>query len=159
MQDLKKLKILIALDYDRSAKKVAETGFKYANSMDAEVILLHVVSDPVIYSSTEYSPMTGFTGYFNISNMPIDAENGLQKASHHFLDEFKKHYGNDNTQTIVCEGDFSEAILTTAKARHADIIMMGSHSHNWIERVVLGSVTEQVLRDTKIPVLIIPVKQ
>ena len=47
-------KVLIALDYDPTAKKVAEVGFEFAKAMGAEVVLLHVISDPVYYSSTDY---------------------------------------------------------------------------------------------------------
>ena len=55
-------KVLIALDYDPTAQKVAETGNLLAGSMNAEVILLHVISDPVYYSSMDYSPIMGFSG-------------------------------------------------------------------------------------------------
>jgi len=50
-------KVLIALDYDPTAQKVAEKGFVLAKTMGAEVILLHVITDPVYYASTEYSPI------------------------------------------------------------------------------------------------------
>ena len=58
-------KILIALDYDPTSQKVAETGFSLAKTMGAEVILMHVMSVPVDYSSMEYSPRLGYTGYMN----------------------------------------------------------------------------------------------
>ena len=48
-------KVLIALDYNPTAQKVAETGYSISKAMNAEVILLHVISDPVYYSSIEYS--------------------------------------------------------------------------------------------------------
>jgi nucleotide-binding universal stress UspA family protein len=43
-------KVLIALDYDPSAKKVAEVGYQMAESMGAEVSLVHVVENLVAYS-------------------------------------------------------------------------------------------------------------
>ena len=45
MKTFKMKKVLIALDYDPTAQKVAETGFSLAKTMGAEVILLHVISD------------------------------------------------------------------------------------------------------------------
>ena len=56
-------KVLIAMDYNPTAQKVAEIGYSFAKSMDAEITLLHVVSDPVYYSSLEYSPIMGFNGF------------------------------------------------------------------------------------------------
>ena len=58
-------KILIALDYEPSAEKIAETGYAIATALNAEVILLHVVAEPAYYSSMEYSPIMGFSGFIN----------------------------------------------------------------------------------------------
>lgn len=157
MENQKKLKILIALDYDLSAKKVAEAGCKFATMLNADVVLLHVISDPLVYSAIEYSPMTDFSG--SIHALPLDSDQSLEKASLRFLDAFKQRYASENSEVVVCDGDFSAGILKTAKNRHVDFIAIGSHSHNWIERAILGSVTEQVLRDAKVPVIVIPVKQ
>lgn len=59
-------KVLIALDYNPSAEKVAETGHRLAKSMDAEVVLLHVVSDFKYYASLNYSPIMGFDSFSNV---------------------------------------------------------------------------------------------
>lgn len=152
-------KILIALDYDPSALKVAETGYAMAVAMNAEVALLHVVTDPVYYASTDYSPIMGFTGYMEMGPAQLDTIDGLIKASYHFLDKTKKHLGNQDIETHVKEGDYAGTILQTAKSLHADIIVMGSHSRKWLEEIVMGSVTEKVLHHTSIPLFIIPTKQ
>ena len=47
-------KVLIALDYDPSAQKVAETGFSFSKAMKAEIVLLHVMADPQDYTLTEH---------------------------------------------------------------------------------------------------------
>lgn len=152
-------KILIALDYSPTAKKVAETGFLLAKLMKAEVTLLHVISDPVYYSSTEYSPIMGYTGNMEMAQFQLDSIAGLEKASQNFLDKTKLHLGDNSIETIVMEGDFADAILKTAKKIHADLIVMGSHSHKWLENILMGSVTEKVLHLTTIPLLIIPTKK
>lgn len=159
MKTNKMKKVLIALDYDPTAQKVAETGFSLAKTMGAEVILLHVISDPVYYSSTEYSPIMGFTGYMDMDPLQSNSVDGLKKASQHFLDKSKHHLGDKTIQTQVKEGDFAESILKTAKDLHADIIVMGSHSRKWLEKIVMGSVTEKVLNHTSIPLFIIPTKK
>jgi nucleotide-binding universal stress UspA family protein len=152
-------KILIAMDYDPTAQKVAETGFALAKSMNAETILLHVITDPAYYSSTEYSPIMGFSGYMNMSPLQLDSVEGLKSASLVFLDKTRHHLGDKTIQTLVEEGDFAEAILKTAKNQHADLIVIGSHSRKWLEKVVMGSVTEKVLDHTTIPLFIVPTKK
>jgi nucleotide-binding universal stress UspA family protein len=152
-------KVLISLDYNPTAKKVAEVGFSLAKAMKAEVILLHVLSNPVYYSSTDYSPIMGFTGYVGLDPAKLDIAEELKKKSKQFLDKSKHHLGDESIQTLVTDGDFAESILKTAKDLHADIIVMGSHSRKWLENIIMGSVTEEVLRHTSIPLFIIPTKQ
>jgi len=159
MKASKLKKVLIALDYNPTAQKVAEEGFAMAKAMNAEVFLLHVISDPVYYSSTEYSPIMGYTGNMDVVQLQLDGEGEMKKASQHFLDKTKLHLGDDTIQTLVKEGEFAESILKTAKNVHADIIVMGSHSRRWLENIVMGSVTEEVLHHTSIPLFIVPTKQ
>jgi nucleotide-binding universal stress UspA family protein len=152
-------KILIALDYDPTAQKVAETGYSWAKSMRAQIVLLHVIADPAYYSSLEYSPITGFAGYMDMSNHQLDSLDGLKKASLQYLDKTKRHLKDTNIETLVKDGDFAKTILNVAKELKADMIIIGSHSRNWLETIVMGSVTEKVVHSTTIPVLIIPVRE
>jgi nucleotide-binding universal stress UspA family protein len=159
MKANKMKKILIALDYNPTAQKVAESGFSLAKNIGAEIILLHVISDPVYYSSTEYSPIMGFIDHMDKGPLQIDSVDAMKKVSQQFLDKSKHHLGDETIQTLVEEGDFAETILKTAKDLHVDIIVMGTHSRKWLENIVMGSVTEKVLNHTSIPLFIIPTKQ
>jgi nucleotide-binding universal stress UspA family protein len=152
-------KVLIALDYNPTAQKVAETGFSLAKTMNAKIILLHVISDPVYYSSTEYSPIMGFADYMGVSQLQLENVEGLKKAAQHFLDKTKRHLGDESIETLVKEGNFAEMILMTGKDQHADMIIMGSHSRKWLENILIGSVTEKVLQHTSIPLFIVPTKK
>jgi nucleotide-binding universal stress UspA family protein len=152
-------KVLIALDYNPTAQKVAEVGFSMAKSMDAGVILLHVITDPVFYATSGYSPIMGFPGFIDVSPLQLSSVQGLKEASLKFLEASKKHLGVKTIQTIVKEGDFADSILATAKELKADVIVIGSHSRKWLENIVMGSVTEKVLHNTLIPLLIVPTKK
>ena len=79
-------KVLIALDYNPTAQKVAELGFAMAKAMNAEIALLHVISDPVYYSSVNYSPIMGFTGFMDMDPQQLNINEELKKASQHFLE-------------------------------------------------------------------------
>ncbi len=151
--------VLIALDYNPTAQKVAEAGFSMAKSMNAEVVLLHVISDPVFYSTSGYSPIMGFSGYIDVGPLQLDNVQGLKKTSLEFLDKSRQHLGDKSIKTLVGEGDISDSILQTAKEEHSDIIVVGSHSQKWLEKILIGSVTEKVLNHSSIPVLIVPTKK
>ena len=147
------------MDYDPTAQKVAEAGFSLAKSMKAEVLLLHVLSDVVYYSSLEYSPIMGFSSIDMGPVLLMDMDN-LKKAAHLYLDKVKKHLGDDTIQTMVLEGDDkADIILQAAKESRTEIIAMGSHGRKWLDKILMGSVTEKVLNHSTLPVLIIPTKK
>ncbi|HEX2967718.1 MAG TPA: universal stress protein [Bacteroidales bacterium] len=151
-------RVLIALDYDLSAQKVAEKGYNIARTMKAKVILLHVVADDIYYSNLEYSPVTGFSGFSNSDFTIMANSEGLTKASLYFLEKTKEHLNDDSIRIITEKGEFHEMILNTATELDVDLIIMGSHSRRWLDQILMGSVTEKVLHHTSIPLLIIPTK-
>lgn len=152
-------KVLIALDYNPTAQKVAEAGFSIGKEIDAEVTLLHVIANPSYYASSVYDPIMGFGGYMNTDLLQPDFMEGLIKTSHEFLEKTKTHLGNDDIKLLVKEGNLADTILDTAKELNADVIVMGSHSQKWLENVLMGSITEHVLRHTDIPLFIVPTKK
>jgi nucleotide-binding universal stress UspA family protein len=149
-------KVLIALDYGLSAQTIAEQGYKLAKSMNAKVTLLHVVADETYYSNIDSAPFTGFYGY---NFFDVDNNEDLIQSSLNFLDKIKGNLKDDEIETVAEQGDFSTIIIETAKKLHSNIIVLGSHSKNWLEKAVMGSVTESVLKNTKIPMFIIPIKE
>ena len=151
--------ILIALDYDPTAEKVAEAGTALAKALSAKVILLHVIAEPAYYSSTAYAPVMGFGGYVDMDFLQPDIIDNLKKASQEFLDRSKEHLGDTAIETLVEEGDIPASILDAAKKQNADIIVIGSHSRKWLESIVMGSVAEKVLHHTSVPLFIIPTKK
>jgi len=142
-------KVLIALDYDPTAKKVAEVGFAFAKAMNAEVILIHVVVDLIAYSLTD----------LNLGPMQLDTVTEMKDASRQFLQKTKRHLKDENIQMVVKAGDFATCILDTIKEMHIDVVVMGSHSHKWLEQILVGSVTADVLQHTTIPMFIVPTKK
>ena len=159
MKTEKDKKVLIALDYNPTAQKVAEGGYTLAQAMNAEPILLHVMADPLYYSSTGYPAIMGFIGYMDMSPLQLDSLDILKKVSMEFLEKTKEHLGNKSIKTFLKEGDFADSILEAAEELHADIIVMGSHSRKWLENIVMGSVTEKVLHHTSVPLFIVPTKK
>jgi len=145
----RKEKILIALDFHPSATKVIEAGFLMAKKMDAQVILLHVKVKYINYSLV----------YKKIGSMKLESLADLDFAAHSFLEKSKQHIEDGMIETIVKEGDFAESILKTSNEMDVDMIVMGSLSTKWLEEIVMGRVTNEVLQQTSIPILIIPTRK
>jgi nucleotide-binding universal stress UspA family protein len=149
-------KILIALDYNPSAQKVAESGHKLAKAMNAQTILLHIVADFTYYSSLNYSPIMGFDSFSN--SVETEGSGELKRQAQNYLEKSKEHLKGPTIQTIVKSGDFAETILETAKELEVDVIVMGTHSRRGLEKILVGSVAEHVLNHSSIPLFIIPTR-
>ena len=147
-------RILIALDYDPLAEKVAATGYSLAKALNASVLLLHVVVEPSYYSSVEYSPIMGFTGFSDAGTYQVTED--LVKEAQRFLEESRKHLGDETIALSVVEGDFSDAIIDSAKDFGADLIVMGTHHRKGLDKLLMGSLAEKILNTASIPLLTIP---
>jgi nucleotide-binding universal stress UspA family protein len=152
-------KVLIAIDYNPTAQKVAELGYWLVKGIQVEITLIHVLTNPVYYSSSVYEPIMGFGGYVDTDFLGERISDGLIKSSLDFLNKSKHHLGDANIKTLVVEGDIAEVIIETAKTMKADLVIVGSHSQQWLEKVLMGSVAEKVLHENAFPVLVIPTKE
>jgi nucleotide-binding universal stress UspA family protein len=151
-------KILIALDNNVGAQKVAAGGYELAQALHAHTILMHVTTDATYYSSLNYSPIMGFDTFSNLDVEQTNAVEKLKITAQNYLDDVKLSLDDETIETVLKEGDYAENILQTAEELKADIIVLGTHSRKGLDKVLLGSVAEKVLRSSAIPLFIIPVK-
>lgn len=152
-------KVLIALDYNPGAQRIAETGYELSKALKAQAILLHVTSTATYYSSLNYSPIVGFDSSSNLDVVQTDSIEKVKELAQRYLDKSKRLLGDEAIQTVVKEGDFGETILQTAKELKVDIIVIGTHKHKRLDKILMGSIAERVLQHTEIPLLIIPLNR
>ena len=150
-------KILVALDYSPSAQSVAEVGYNLAKATNGEVLLIHIVADINYYSSMAYSPIMGFSGY-TFPDIALDVVNDLEAESLRFLNESKRHLGGENIEVKVVDGETGPAILKAAKDYGADVIVMGSHGRSGLGKLIMGSVAENVMHNSEVPLLVVPIR-
>ncbi len=60
-----------------------------------------------------------------------------------------------NAEFLVWTGDPGGAIVAAAEAEHADMVVVGSHGRWRAERLLLGSVSDHLVRNAKCPVLVV----
>lgn len=149
-------KVLIALNYNSSAKKIAKIGYLVAKALDAEIFFLHVLSDPMFYYSSTYDPIIGFSSFPDLDPELPDASEKLIASSQNFLEEIRDYFRDSSIHILVKEGDYSETIIETANSINADLIVVGFHYEQWLKRIVVTSTTEKILEVSTVPLLIIP---
>lgn len=152
-------KVLIALDYSDVTAQVAGKASELVKALNADAVLVHVLSDVTYYSSLNYSPILGFDSFSNLDILQTSIVDDVKAAAQEFLDRLKDDFQLANAETLVREGDFADEILKAASECQADIIAVGTRSRRGIDKILVGSVAQKVLNRSAIPVFIIPVNK
>jgi nucleotide-binding universal stress UspA family protein len=88
-----------------------------------------------------------------------DPRQGSREASHRYLDFMGRQHDGAGVpiELLVREGPVAATIVHAAEEQHIDVIAMATHGRSGLQRVVYGSVAEQVLRSSGKPVLLLRV--
>ena len=142
--------ILVATDLSDEALGCIPDVAELARSVGARITLLHVLEAyAAIPQGTPLAPPLG----------PIitDADMAATRAR---LEERRGAFGNDvRTDVAVVSGDPGEAIAIWAAEHEVDLIAMTTHGRTGFRRLALGSVAESVLRRSRVPVLVLPLRR
>ncbi|MGY5875656.1 MAG: universal stress protein [Candidatus Thorarchaeota archaeon] len=136
--------ILVAVDGSEHSDKAVEYACAIGPPMNAEVILLYVVS--MLVSATPY--------HDTVSDQPFLA---LQKVGEDILSKAKalaERLGCKATD-LITHGDPAIRIIDVADERGADIIIMGSRGISGIKRLFVGSVSDKVMKQASCPVMVV----
>ena len=133
------MNILIPIDGSAGSKRAAKVGLRIAKTHSVKIILLHVIST---------------TGQKRKKWMDEGATKLLSSCKDAMVEA---GIDADNITTVIEEGDPAEQIVDTAKLRGMDRIVIGTHGKTGLKKLT-GSVTEKVLRHSRVLVLVVPPK-
>ncbi len=139
-------KILLPTDYSDTSKKAIPWAVSLAENHDAELILFHAIEENI-------PPQYYAAGITSIFELDRELKKRASKALDIFMEEIKGK--KLKTKKVVVEGKSDEEIVKYAKENNIDLVVLASHGHSGIERVLLGSTTERVIRKAPCPVLTI----
>ncbi len=138
-------KILIATDGSDNAEKAASYGMGVAKATGADVYALYVVSTE--HAGTARTVM-GWTEAFEEY---LAYKGGLATD---YVQNLGKEAGI-KVEPVHMKGSPAEKILEYAEKNNIDLIVMGTQGLTGIERFLIGSVAENVLRNSKASVMVI----
>jgi nucleotide-binding universal stress UspA family protein len=146
-------RILVSVDGSYFSERALEPAFELARRFDAEVILLRVVALETIAMASGNGPQV-----LELNDMH---EKYDREAAESYLRGIKAHWQTTGVPigTRVALGAAPEMILEVAGAAGADLIVMSTHGRSGLDRFLYGSVAEAVLRGTRLPLMLIPIKK
>jgi nucleotide-binding universal stress UspA family protein len=143
-------RLLVATDGSELSNKAVNSAIDLASAIGAEMVALYVVP---------HYPTNYFEGGISMSPTEVSktekkwAEDGQAIVEKVRQDAAAK--GVTANGVTVRSGMVAESILSSAKKHDCDLIVMASHGRKGIQRVLLGSETQQVLTHSTIPVLVL----
>jgi nucleotide-binding universal stress UspA family protein len=83
-------------------------------------------------------------------------ESHRKRAEGSLADYAKEHLSGTSVERVVLQGSPPAAIVELARTRKVDLIVLGTHGHGFMGRVLMGSTTERVIHDAPCPVMVVP---
>ncbi|HNW37946.1 MAG TPA: universal stress protein [Methanosarcina vacuolata] len=136
--------IVIATDGSKNVQRAISHGIEFAKLSGAIVHALYVVNTPSIISENWTA---GKETIYNI--MKNDGKKAVSK-----IKEIGEASGVE-VREVLLEGYPSNEIIDFAENNNIDLIVMGSLGATGLERFLIGSVAETVVRGSKVPVLVV----
>jgi nucleotide-binding universal stress UspA family protein len=133
--------ILVPLDGSAVAEAALTPAADLAREADAKLVLLRA-------GEAHTRPMAD----------AVDAQVRIMREVREYLASVHGQMttaGVADVETSAWYGSPVESIVEAARYRHPDLIVMSSHGRSGVARLVMGSVTERVLRATTVPILVI----
>lgn len=138
-------KILIATDGSENARNAVFYGLELAKMAGAEVYTLYVISDE--HASTARKVM----GWTESIEKYLADRGEIATAS---VEKIGKEAGV-KVESVFSKGNPAEEILDYAEKNGIDLVVMGTQGLTGIKKFLIGSVAENVLRHSNIPVMVV----
>jgi nucleotide-binding universal stress UspA family protein len=138
--------ILVAVDGSETATRAAHYARDLAKQTGAHLTLLIVITPPSAVAVPPFDVVS-------ITRAHPDEKHIA--AARAVMDEVEAALGAQASARVAISAKFAETICEEARKERADLLVVGARGLGAVERVVLGSVSEKVLREADRPVLVV----
>ena len=142
------MNLLVAVDCSDSTQKVVNKAQEIAKALSGKLWVIHVAQ-----------PEPDFVGYNTGPQTERDYVAKVLHSEHSQIQEIAKNLRNQGIEAtaLLIQGSTVETIIKEAKKLQVEMIIIGSHNHNPISELFIGSVNKGVISQSKCPILIVPI--
>lgn len=137
-------RILVPTDGSAGGERAIRHGISLAEAHDADVHAIYVVN------TASYGGLPMETSWEGVRDVLTD-------EGEEALDRIKELAGDRLANAAVIDGSPAKRIVSYAAETDCDLIVMGTHGRSGVDRLLLGSVAERVVRVSEVPVLTVRV--
>ena len=144
------MSVVVAVDFSTGTDRVLSEAVQVARSRGAAMWLIHVAEPEPDFIGFEAGP--------DVVRDQVAEESREEHRQLAELAETAREQGVEVTPLLI-QGPIVQTILNEAEKHSADMIVMGTHGHGVVYQVLVGSLSEGVIRSATCSVLLVPVKE
>ncbi len=152
------MKILVTIDFSDITERVLYQSRILAESMKAEVVLLHVAEPNADYITYDYDPAAMY------AIDPSEIRDQIAQrfhTEHQTIQQYAQQFRDQglSCKALMVQGETVEMILNGVKKLSTDMIVAGSHGKGVISKILLGSTSERLIKQTTVPIYLVPAEK
>ncbi len=139
--------ILVSIDFNEQEDFLMDKAYEFAKAFNAKIWLVHIAA-----------PDPDFVGYDVGPQYIRDARADDLRAEHKLLQDYAKLLEEKGVRAegLLVQGATVEMLLKEAQKLNTDLIITSHHDHNFFYKAFIGSTSEEIIKESKIPVLMVP---
>lgn len=138
---MKAMKILVPIDFSENAEKALDFALVLAKRKEGSITMIHVIE--MVY---------------DFASQAAIALDGMYNDSHSLMEKLRDKYAKSGIPIdfIIKEGTASITVSRSAEEIGAELIVMGTQGSSGARKLIFGSTTVSLIKESKVPVLVIP---
>lgn len=131
-------KILVPVDFSTNTEKLVKFAAEFAQNSGGSLYFLNVIEHVEVYEG------------FASAQFTSDFKEGMEKKMAALVENYKAKYGSCEAKVIT--DDIIDTIISNGE--NCDLIIIATHGYKGLERILMGSVADRVVRRSPCPVLL-----
>lgn len=142
------MKVVVGIDFSEHSRRALEAAMRLAQDMGASLVLVHAFAKAPLGVPREgpMDPVSQVKQEGTLHDAMEVSEQWAQKARAAGLD----------VEVLAEEGKPADLVAKACKDRRAALVVVGTHGRTGLRRAVLGSVADAIVRQSKVPVVVVP---
>mgnify|MGYP006295234481 CR=1 FL=1 len=142
--------ILLAIDFDVDHSHMLSYAIEQSKAFSAKVWVLHIAAPDPDFVGNDAGPKY-------VREELADELRQEHKEIQEMAEEMRSN--GAEAEALLIQGPTVETLMNEVERLDADMMILGFHQHSLLQELITGSTTYDILKKTKVPVLVIPPKK
>ncbi len=139
--------ILVTVGFDKNEKLLIDNAFQLAKAFNSKIWLIHVASPDPDFVGFEAGPQ-------HVRDIRANELRKEHKIIQGYVTELKEK--GIIAESLLIQGQTIKTIIEKSKKLDIELIIIGYHEHSFLYKSFFGNTSTQIIKKSKIPVLIVP---